>query len=85
MSGVEHQDVVGDVSDDAEVVSDEHVGVAGLALMVFEQIENLGLDGNVECRDGLIGDDEVRVGGERARERDPLLLTAAELAGPPIE
>ena len=85
VSGVEHQDVVGDISDDAEVVSDEHVRVAGFALMVFEQIKHLGLDGDVEGRDGLIGDDEIRVSCERAGERDPLLLTAAELAWPPIE
>ena len=48
-------------------------------LQVPHQVEDLGLDRNVERRDRLVGDDELRVERERAREADPLALPAGEL------
>ena len=35
----------------------------------------------VEVAGRLVGEDQRRVGDERARDRDPLLLTAGELDG----
>ena len=50
-------------------------------LQLDEQVEDRRLDGDVERRGRLVADDELRVAGERARDRDALLQAARELAG----
>ena len=40
---------------------------------------NLRLNRHVERRDRLVGDDEVRIGGQRACDADALLLAAGKL------
>ena len=60
-------------------MSDEHVRVARLALVVLQQVEHLCLDRYVQRRHGFVCDDQVWVRRERARQRHPLLLTAAKL------
>ena len=64
---------------DAEVVGDEQVGQAELVLQVVEQVDDLRLDRDVERRDRLVGDDELRVQRERAGDADALALAAREL------
>ena len=46
---------------------------------LHHQVQHLRLDRHVERRDGLVGDDELRLDGERAGDPDPLPLPAAEL------
>jgi hypothetical protein len=67
--------------DDAHVVGDEDVGQAELALELLEQVEDLGLDGNVQRRHGLVAHDQVGFEDERASDPDPLPLAARELVG----
>ena len=43
------------------------------------QVEDLRLDRDVERRDGLVGDDQLRIERERAGEADALALPAREL------
>ena len=43
-----------------EVVGDEQVGEAELLLQVFEQVDDLRLDRDVERRDRLVADDQLR-------------------------
>ena len=50
----------------AQVVRDEQVGEAELVLQVLEQVDDLRLDRDVERRDRLVADDELRA---RARGR----------------
>jgi hypothetical protein len=76
---------VGDVADHAEIVGDEHVRELELVLQVFEQVEDLRLDRDVERRDGLVGDDQLRGRRERPRDPDPLALPAGELVGVAVE
>ena len=76
---VHHGDPVGDVADDREVVGDEDVGEVELLLQVDEQVQHLRLDRDVEGRDRLVGDDELRLQHERPGEADALPLAAAEL------
>jgi hypothetical protein len=54
-----------------------------LLLESHHQVEHLCLYGDVERRDRLVRDDELRLDRERAGDADPLPLTAAELVGPP--
>ena len=68
--------VVAHVSDDAEVVADEDVGQAAFALQPLQKIEDLRLDCDVERRYRLVADNEVRIGGERARDANSLALAA---------
>ena len=65
--------------DDGEVVGDEEVGEAEAILQVGEEVDDLGLDGDVEGADGLVADDEVGFDGEGAGDADALALAAAEL------
>ena len=48
-------------------------------LELLEQVDDLRLDRDVERRDRLVGDDEVGVERERARDADALALAAREL------
>ena len=79
---VEHGDAVGEVADDAEVVRDEEVADALRRLQLDEQVEDRRLHRHVERRRRLVADDEARLAGERARDRDALLEPAGERAGP---
>src|SRR5439155_16558269 len=45
---------------------------------------DLGLDGDVERRDGLVTDDELRTEGDRPRDPDPLPLASRELVRVPV-
>ena len=71
-----HGDPVGDVLDDREVVRDEQVREVELALQVFEQVEHLGADRDVEGAHGLVKDDELGIERERTGDADALALPA---------
>ena len=62
-----------------EVVRDEEVGEVELVLEVLEQVDDLGLDRDVERGDRLVGDDQLRPQRERPGDADPLPLAAREL------
>ncbi len=79
LAEVHDRDPVRDVADDREVVRDEEVRQLEVGLEGLEQVDDLGLDRDVERRDRLVADDEVRVERERAREPDALALAAREL------
>src|SRR5262249_30912241 len=78
-------DPVGDVPHHAEVVGDEDIGEAVQVLQIGEEVEDLGLDGHVEGGDGLVGDDQPRVHGERPGDADALALPPGELVGVPVD
>ena len=67
-----------DVLHHREIVRDEEVGDAEFLLQVDHQVDHLRLHRHVERRDRLVGHDDVRVEGERARDAEPLALTAGE-------
>ena len=68
-----------DVPHHRQVVRDEQVGQAELALQVVEQVDDLGLDRHVERGDRLVGDDQLGPQGERPGDADALALAAGEL------
>jgi hypothetical protein len=59
-------------------VRDKEQGQVELALQLLEQVQDLRLDGDIQRRNRLVGDDELRPGGERPRDADALALAAAE-------
>src|SRR6185503_11016865 len=65
--------------DNGEVMGDEQVGQPQVALEALEQVDDLRLDRDVECADGLVADDQLRLHGQRPGDPDALPLAAAEL------
>ena len=61
LAGIHDGDAVTDVGHDAQVVADEEIGEAELALQVREQVEHVGLDGDIEGRHHLVADDQPRL------------------------
>src|SRR5690349_17730246 len=58
---------------------DEEVRELELLLELFEQVEDLRLDRDVECRYRLAGSDEVRIEGQCAGQTAAMTLAAREL------
>ena len=76
---VDDGDAVRNVPHDREVVGDEQVGDAALLLQMAQQVEHLGADGHIQSRDGLVGNDELRLHDQGAGNADALALAAGEL------
>src|SRR5260221_275814 len=79
LAEVHDRDAVADVANDRQVVSDEEVRELELVLQLLEEVDDLRLDGDVEGRDRLVGDDELRLDREGAGDADALPLTTGEL------
>jgi hypothetical protein len=75
---IHHPDAARHETHHREIVGDEEIGEAEPVLQITHQIEDLRLDGHVEGRGRLVADDEIGVGGDRPRNRDPLALAAGE-------
>ena len=78
-AGVHDDDLVGDVGDDAEIVRDQDHRRVELVLQAADQLDDLRLDRHVERGRRLVGDQHVRVAGERHRDHRPLAHAAREL------
>ena len=81
LTGVHDGYAVRDVPYDGKVVGDEQVGEALVVLEVLEKVYDLSSDRDVESRDGLVGDDEIRFEGKRSGNSDALALAATECMG----
>jgi hypothetical protein len=78
-AGVLHDDAVGVLGDEAQVVGDQHQRHAAFALEREQQVEDLGLDGDVERGGGLVGDQQLGLAGQRHRDHHALAHAAREL------
>src|SRR2546428_10461852 len=75
---IHHPDPVGEVANHAQVVRDEDVRDAFGGLKFGQQVEDRGLDRNVQGRDRLVADDDVRRPGERPADGHPLPQPSGE-------
>jgi len=64
-------DPLRDVAHDAKVVGDEQECQVEFPLQAREEVEYLRLDRDIERGDGLVADDELGTGDERASETEP--------------
>ena len=80
-TGVHDHHVVRHLCDNAQIVGDEHDGGIDLVLQVPQQIQDLGLNGHVQSRGRLIGDDQLGVAGQGHGDHDTLAHTAGQLVG----
>ena len=67
------------VRDDAEIVGDQQDRGAGLAPELAQQVENARRDRDVEAGGRLVGDQQLRRGGERHGDHHALAHAAGEL------
>ena len=58
---IHNADGVGDMLDNAQVMADEQVGQLVLFLQVLEQVDDLRLNGHVQCGNRLVADDKLGV------------------------
>lgn len=70
---------VAEVRDDAEVVGYENHAEAVFRAEFTQQVENFRLDGHVQGGGGLLRDDQIRTGRDRAADQDALCHSAGDL------
>src|SRR5690606_6750665 len=78
-SEIHDDDSIGDMIDHTEVMADEQIGQVEALAQVHEEIDDLGLDGDVESRDAFVADEKLWPDGERTRDTDALTLTTGKL------
>ncbi|KFB70108.1 MAG: hypothetical protein CAPSK01_000121 [Candidatus Accumulibacter vicinus] len=81
LAGVHDADAGRHLRDDAEVVGDQQHTHRPFGLHTSQQFEDLRLDGDVERRRRLVGNQQTRLAGQRNRDHHPLFHAARELEG----
>ena len=77
----ENGDLIADVFNDGEVVGDKEVSKVELFLKIHEEVDDLGLDRDIEGTDRFVADDKFRFDGEGAGNADALALASAKFVG----
>lgn len=72
---------VGDLCHETQIVGHEQDAHADLPLQACQEIENLRLNSDVQCRRRLIGDEKGGTAGDRHCDHRALLLSARDLMG----
>ncbi len=72
MPGIHHDDALADLGHNAKVVGDQQDRHAEFRLEPGQEIEDLGLDGDIQCRRRFVGDEQSRVTGKRHRDHRAL-------------
>jgi hypothetical protein len=73
--------LIADVLNDCEVVGNEEISKVELFLEVHQEVDDLGLNRDIECADRFVADDELRFDGEGASNADALALASAKFVG----
>ena len=79
LTGVHHRHPVGHLGHDPEVVGDEDDAHAEIGLELPDELEDLGLDRDVEGGGGLVRHEQIRIAGQGHGDHHPLGLSAREL------
>ena len=77
--------VVGALGDHAEVVRDQDDRHPQPVLQAVDEVEDLGLDGDVQRGGRLVGDQQPGLVGQRHRDHDPLAQAAGQLVRVVVE
>ena len=81
LTGIHHGAAVAELGHDRQVVRDEDEREAEVPAKRVEELQDLRLHHHVERRRGLVGDQHVRVAGQRHRDGRPLAHSAASSCG----
>ena len=79
LAQIHDADVVRNMTDNRHIMRDKHIGDAQLILQIHQQVENLRLNGDVQCRYRLITDDELGIQCQCAGNADTLTAAAVHL------
>ena len=80
-AGIHDDDPLGHFRNRAHVVGNQDHGGIGLLLKLLQQVENLRLHGDVQRRRRLVGDQHLRLAGQRHRDHHALAHAAGQLVG----
>jgi hypothetical protein len=83
LSGVHHGDLVRQLGDDANIVRYKKKRQGPLFLDGPQKIEDLRLDGHIECRSGFVRDKERRLARQRHGHQGPLSHASGKFVGIP--
>ena len=78
LTGVHDGDVVGNLCDKSQVVGDEDHCESQLLTQLVEQVDDLLLNGDVQCGGRFISNDELRVAGQCHCDQNSLTLATGE-------
>ena len=78
-TAVQHDHAMREEVDDGEIVRDEEGGESEPLLQFTEELEHPRLHRDIERTGRLVGDQQLRVEGERPGERRALTLTSGQL------
>ena len=78
LASMHHGDTAAQVADHGEIVRNEDQRQREALLYVVEQIENLGLNRDVECGHRFVQDEKLGLEGQSASNPEPLPLATAE-------
>jgi hypothetical protein len=78
-AGVHHRHAVGGLGDHAHVVRHQHHRGLVLAAQRLDEADDLRLDRYIQRGGGLVGDHELRLGGQRQRDHHALPHAAGKL------
>ena len=81
LAGAHDGDARGDLRHYGETARNKNIRQREFVLEIRQEKENLRAHGNVEGRDGFVGDDELRMENESSRDADALALAAGEFVG----
>ena len=80
-AGVHDDDVVCHLSDNTQVMGNQHDRRIDLILELTEQVKNLCLNGNIQCGGRFVGDDQSGAAHQCHCDTDSLTHTAGQLMG----
>ena len=81
LAALHHRDAVGHAPRHRQVVGDQDDRHAHPRLQLLQELQDLRLDGDVDRRRRLVGDEQVGLVGERHGDHDALALAARQLMG----
>ncbi len=85
LSLVHHRNPAGDFFNDPQVMRNKKIRQSKLLLQLQQQINQLSLDQDIQGRNRLIQNEELRIHSQGPGQRDPLALAAGELMGKAIQ
>ena len=80
-SQIHDHDLVGDMLDDRQIMADKEIGQIEAFLQVDEEVEDLGLDRDIEGRDRFIEHQDLRIEHQGPGHGDALALPAGKHMG----
>src|SRR5699024_7103973 len=78
LAQIHDRNSIGNVTNNGQIVRDEQVSETEFTLYLFKQIDDLGLDGHVQCGSRFVEHKHFRVERQRPCDADALALAAGK-------